>query len=65
MERSIFSVTAPPSRHNLLGACKKGKNAKLEGCQTNAIHLIALVGFDWDDHSASFNWQFNVSQQIF
>lgn len=46
MERSIFSATAHPGRHNPFGACKKGMSAKLESHQTNAIHVIALVGFD-------------------
>lgn len=65
MEGSTFSVIALPSRHNPFGACKKSMNAKLEGHQASAIPLIALVGFDWDDHSASFKWCFNMSQQMF
>lgn len=39
-ERSFFFVTACLSRHKSFGACKKGTTAKLEGCHTNAIHLI-------------------------
>lgn len=41
-----LSAAAHPGRHNPFGACKKGMSAKLESHLTNAIHVIALVGFD-------------------